>query len=69
MGNVKYYAQRGGFEQSNMWHNEIVDLSLIYNRAWPGENSGNVIVTFIGMAAQSNIAPAGITFSSIRLSR
>ena len=69
MGKVKYYVQRGGFEQTNLWHDEIVDLSLIYNRAWPTDDQGKVIITFVGMTSQSDQFAGGITFSSIRISR
>jgi hypothetical protein len=69
MGKVKYYVQRGGIEQTNQWHFEAVDLSMLYKRAWPQDQTGNVIITFIGMSAQSNINVGGATFTTIQLSR
>ncbi|SCA58048.1 hypothetical protein MTBPR1_80102 [Candidatus Terasakiella magnetica] len=69
MGRVKYYAQRGGVEQTNMWYDEAIDLSLVYQRAWPRDDRSNVIVTFVGFAGQSSPSGGGITFSNIWLSR
>ncbi len=69
MGKVKYYVQRGGIEQTNQWHFEAVDLSMLYKRAWPQDQTGNVVITFIGMSAQSNIDIGGTTFATIQLSR
>jgi len=69
MGKVKYYAQRGGYENSNIWHQEAADLNTLYARSWPKDNIGNVTINFVGITSQSNSNPGGITFSSIRLSR
>lgn len=69
MGKVKYYAQRGGFENANIWHQEAADLNTLYVRSWPKDNIGNVTINFVGIASQSSPEPGGITFTSIRLSR
>lgn len=69
MGNAKYYVQRGGFEQANIWHEEGADLSQIYRRAWPNDHIGKAWITFVGMAATQNSGDGGITFSDIRLIR
>ncbi|MDV7339407.1 hypothetical protein RYZ26_07375 [Terasakiella sp. A23] len=69
MGRVKYYVQRGGFEQTNRWHREGVDLSLVYRQAWPNDNINNVKITFVGMSATRSQVGGGMTFSSIHLMR
>lgn len=69
MGNIKYYAQRGGFENTNIWHQEIADLNRLYIRSWPKDHVGNVKINFVAIASQSSSSPAGITFSSMRLTR
>ncbi len=69
MGRVKYYAQRGGIEQTNIWYQEAVDLSLLYQEAWPNDNRGKVYTTFIGFGAVSSAQGGGISFSNIRLTR
>ncbi|NVK19095.1 MAG: hypothetical protein HWE30_10395 [Methylocystaceae bacterium] len=69
MGQVKYYVQRGGFEQTNRWHQEAADLFQIYRRAWPDDHLGNVKITFVGMAATQDSGDGGITFSNIQLIR
>lgn len=69
-GEMKYYVQRGGIEQTNQWHHEATDLSLIYKWAWPDDDQSNVFITFVGMMGQSRKdSGGGITFSSIWLSR
>ncbi|WP_417782230.1 hypothetical protein [Terasakiella pusilla] len=69
MGQVKYYVQRGGLEQTNRWHNEAVDLSLLYQQAWPTDHVGTAKITFIGMASTPSADDGGITFSTIDLIR
>jgi len=69
MGNIKYYVQRGGIEQTNQWYFEAADLSLIYQRAWPDDASANVFVTFVGFWADNAPGIGGITFSKVQLSR
>ncbi len=70
-GQMKYYVQRGGVEQTNKWHDEAADLSQIYKWAWPEDDQKNVHVTFVGMTARAGPEDlsAGATFSNIWLSR
>ncbi|WP_135078699.1 hypothetical protein [Terasakiella sp. SH-1] len=69
MGQVKYYVQRGGIEQTHMWYREAVDLSLIYQRAWPQDQLSNTMITFVGMGSISSAQGGGISFANIRLAR
>lgn len=69
MGQVKYYVQRGGLEQTNRWHNEAVDLSLLYQQAWPSDQVAKAKITFIGMASTPRSGDGGITFGTIDLMR
>jgi hypothetical protein len=69
MGKVKYYAQRGGIENTNMWFQEAADLNRLYARSWPNDKIGNVMINFVAIASQSLHGQGGITFSSIQLSR
>lgn len=69
MGQVKYYVQRGGLEQTNRWHQEAVDLSLLYQKAWPTDRIGDTKITFIGMASTATNGDGGITFGTIDLMR
>ncbi len=69
MGNLKYYVQRGGIEQTNQWYFEAADLSIIYKMAWPQDNAGQAFITFVGFWADNQPGIGGITFSKITLSR
>lgn len=69
MGKVKYYTPRGGFENTNTWHQEAADLNTLYAKSWPNDHIQNVTINFVGISSQSTSKPGGITFSSIRLSR
>lgn len=63
------YTARGGQENSGSWWFETVDLSDIYRRAWPKDDTGLVQITFIGIAAAPGKAPATGYISGLRLSR
>lgn len=62
------YTARGGRENAGSWVFETVDLSDIYRRAWPGDDAGNVRITFIGIAAAGK-TPSAAYISGLRLSR
>ena len=63
------YAARGGRENAGSWIFETVDLSDIYRRTWPGDDAGNVQITFIGIAAAAGKPPSAAYISGLRLSR
>jgi hypothetical protein len=63
------YTARGGRENAGSWVFKTVDLSDIYRRAWPGDDAGNVQITFIGIAAASGKTPSAAYISGLRLSR
>ena len=62
------YTARGGRENAGSWVFETVDLSDIYRRTWPGDDAGNVRITFIGIAAAGK-TPSAAYISGLRLSR
>lgn len=45
---VARYTVRGGRENLGRWWQESVDLSALYERAWPGDRMERVTVVFIG---------------------
>ncbi len=63
------YTARGGRENTGSWVFETVDLSDIYRRTWPGDDAGNVQITFIGIAAAPGKTPSAAYISGLRLSR
>lgn len=69
MGEIAYYAQRGGQEQANRWHTEASDLSLIYRTVWPQDDMKNVKITFVGFMSDVSQHGGGMTFTDIWLSR
>lgn len=68
-GKMHYYTQRGGIEQTNQWHREAADLQALYQRAWPDDRLGDVVITFVGFAAFGGPEMGGIAFSHVGLSR
>jgi len=63
------YTVRGGRENAGAWWLETVDLSDLYKRAWPNEDTSYVQVVFIGIAAPGGREPAPANVSGILLSR
>lgn len=63
------YTVRGGRENTRKWIIETVDLSRIYQYAWPNENQQNIQVSFIGFAASKGDESVSGYFSGLRLSR
>lgn len=63
------YLVRGGREQADTWHQETVDLSDLYARAWPGDDRGAVTVAFVGVAAAGGRTPGALYLSRISLTR
>jgi hypothetical protein len=63
------YTVRGGRENTGSWWQETVDLSDLYSKIWPQDNSANVRVVFIGIAAVAGHVPAPVHMSGITLSR
>ena len=45
------YTPRGGRENTNKWWMETVDLSELYQKAWPDDRARDIAVSFIGIAA------------------
>ena len=68
-GKLKYFAQRGGVEQTNQWIEETVDLSIIYKAAWPDDDFSKVITTFVAMMASHREGDGAITFANIQLNK
>ena len=66
---MRRYVARGGRENSGSWWLETVDLSQIYSRAWPGDDTGQARVTFIGLAAAGGPTPGTANISGVKLSR
>ncbi|MBL4691274.1 MAG: hypothetical protein JKY68_07420, partial [Rhodospirillales bacterium] len=63
------YTARGGQENTGAWWFETVDLSDIYRRTWPNDDTGRVQITFIGIAAAAGRTPTTGYVSGLRLSR
>lgn len=63
------YTPRGGRENSNKWWMETVDLSELYQKAWPNESKRDVAISFIGIAAAPNKPGHRGRISGIVLSR
>jgi len=63
------YMVRGGRENTNKWWMETVDLSDIYQKAWPGESQRDVAISFIGIAASPERPGHRGRISGIVLSR
>ncbi len=66
---VPRYTVRGGRENAGFWRLETVDLSRLYSLAWPDDDIGRVVVSFIGIAADGKRLPAAASISGILLSR
>ncbi|MBL6933729.1 MAG: DUF3047 domain-containing protein [Rhodospirillales bacterium] len=63
------YTVRGGRENAGSWWLETVDLSDIYRKVWPKDDSGNTRIVYIGIAAAGERTPAPANISGIVLSR
>lgn len=63
------YIPRGGRENTNKWWMETVDLSEIYQKAWPDDSARDIAVSFIGIAAAPNRPGHRGRISGIVLSR
>ena len=63
------YTMRGGRENSKQWLIETVDLSLLYQKAWPEDEMQSVEIAFIGFAGYGSNDKATAYFSGLRLSR
>ena len=63
------YMPRGGRENTNKWWMETVDLSEIYQKAWPGESQRDLAISFIGIAASPDKPGHRGRISGIVLSR
>lgn len=62
------YTVRGGRENTRKWWRDTVDLSELYKKAWPGDTSRTVHITFIGMAAAPRLPAVRGRVSGIELS-
>ncbi len=63
------YTPRGGRENTNKWWMETVDLSEIYQKAWPDDSARDIAVSFIGIAAAPDRPGHRGRISGIVLSR
>ncbi len=63
------YTVRGGRENAGSWWLETIDLSDIYRRLWPNDDTAVARVVFIGVAAGGGRPPAPAYVSGIILSR
>ena len=66
---VPRYIVRGGREQTGSWLLETLDLAGIYAQAWPNDESADVRIAFIGLAAEGGRPPSEAAISGIQLSR
>lgn len=63
------YTVRGGRENTRRWWNDAVDLSDLYTKAWPNDNSRHARIAFIGLAAAPSTKPVRGRISNILLMR
>jgi hypothetical protein len=66
---VPRYTVRGGREQASAWWLETLDLASLYSQAWPQDDSANVRIVFVGLAAEGSRQPSEADISGIQLSR
>jgi len=68
MGPAPRYVVRGGRENARIWWLDTVDLSALYDDAWPADDIGRVQIVFVAIAATGN-ADVGAHIAGIKLSR
>jgi len=62
------YTVRGGRENTRKWWRDTVDLSQLYQQAWPSDERRTIRITFIGVAAAPHMPPIRGRVSGIELS-
>lgn len=65
---IPLYTVRGGRENTGTWWLETVDLSDLYRQVWPKDNSANIRIVYVGIAAVADRVPAPAYVSDITLS-
>ncbi len=66
---VPRYVARSGLENCGRWWQENVDLSLIYNTLWPGDDVTETQITFVGFAADPTKTVSSMAFGDLSLYR
>lgn len=69
LNQIPFYIQRGGWENTNQWHDEAVDLLHLYRQNWPQDPWQDVIITFVAVASHPYSAAAQLVLGPITLSR
>jgi len=62
------YTVRGGRENTRKWWRDTVDLSELYQKAWPNDERRTIRITFIGIAAAPHMPAVRGRVSAIELS-
>ena len=63
------YIARGGKENLNRWWREIVDLSALHAKAWPGLNMRDTRVVFAGIGVKPGDGGVAAHIRGLHLSR
>ena len=66
---VARYIARGGKENLNRWWREIVDLSALHAKAWPGLNMRDTRVVFAGIGVKPGDGGVAAHIRGLHLSR
>ena len=61
---MRYTAR--GTDNTGSWWFETVDLSDIYRHAWPGDDTANTRIMFIGIASAAGKRASPVYLSGIR---
>ncbi len=67
--NTTIYVARGGRENTGRWWRDGVELSKVYETAWPQDRLRDVRITFVGLKVAEADFPSALSIADINLFR